>query len=214
MTSKFDLLWQRFERLRVEALHHIKRGESHWLCYCDCGKSTVVTSGNLINKRTKSCGCLNKELIMARNVSHGCYGTPTYRSWAGMLTRCTNSKEKGYKDYGGRGIKVCGRWKKFENFFEDMGECPKGLTLERKNNDGNYEKDNCRWATRKEQANNTRSTLMLTVFDKTLNHTEWCNEFNIKKSEVYQRIRRGWSIEKALTTPVKNHMKTQCIGLK
>ena len=124
--------------------------------------------------------------------------TGTYVSWYGMKTRCFNKNYKDYKYYGGRGIKVCNSWMKFENFFEDMGERPEGKTLDRIDNNGNYCKENCYWATRKEQANNRRSNRYLTYKGKTQNVSEWAEELNINKNDISNRLNLGWKIERIL----------------
>lgn len=138
--------------------------------------------------------------------SHGMNGTPTYRSWQAMLTRCTNSNRAQFKDYGGRGIKVCERWLKFENFLADMGERPDGTTLDRfPNKDGDYEPGNCRWASRVEQNRNTRSNLQLTFCGKTQLAAQWADELGIKRYTLYARLNHyGWTVERALTTPVRS----------
>jgi len=131
------------------------------LCICECGNRVKVTLNNLRKGHTKSCGCLAREEIIRRSTVHGMYGTPAYKSWVGAKARCYNPRNKEYKNYGGRGIKFCERWEKFKNFLADMGQRPSGLTLDRINNDKGYSKKNCRWATRKEQANNRRNDNMI-----------------------------------------------------
>jgi hypothetical protein len=137
-------------------------GQTPWLCACDCDptKAFITSSSRLLSGDTSSCGCLKKELLALRRTTHGHTKghkfSAAYTCWANMVTRCTNPKDKRWKDYGGRGIKVCDEWRVFIGFYAAMGDPPEGLTLDRKNNDGNYEKDNCQWATDEQQARNKR----------------------------------------------------------
>ncbi len=159
------------------------------------------------NKYQKRCSryCYGQWLKSnSAQITHGMSGTNVYRRWKHMLARCTNPKNKHYKNYGGRGIKVCERWRKFENFLADMGYPPTWKhSLDRIDNNGNYEPSNCRWATRLEQQNNIRSNKMLEFKGKRMSLSAWSRELNINKATLAGRLnKRKWSIEKAFLTPI------------
>ena len=150
----------RYGRLLVEAREGSdKFGNRLWRCRCDCGKTVRVSSTRLAKGDTLSCGCYARDMVIARSTKHGLHGTPEYRSWQAMQSRCTNPKMHNFMRYGGRGITVCDRWcgeQGFATFLADMGERPEGTTIDRVDVNGNYEPGNCRWATPKEQRANQR----------------------------------------------------------
>lgn len=198
----------RYSRLTVLAEHERrmsgKKAATFWKCRCDCGRELFVNVSNLISGTTRSCGCL---LHARKNrLTHGLTGTPTYLAWLRMKQRCSDPGVLNYDFWGGRGIRVCDRWlHSFENFLADMGPIPgKGYSLDRVDNDGDYTPENCRWATRKEQNRNTRRNRLLTLNGETLCMVEWAERTGIPARNIRMRIDwYGWSVEKALTTPVQ-----------
>jgi len=189
---------KRFKRLLVvkREKNSINR-HSKWLCKCDCGNEIIAFSSNLLRGTTGSCGCLLRDIVTTHNGSK----TRLYLIWSLIKQRCKNYKNDRYKDYGGRGITYDKKWEKFEGFLEDMevGHNDK-LTIDRIDNNGNYCKENCKWATQKEQQNNKRNNHLVTYNGKTQNIKQWSEELNIKYCTLETRIRRGWSIERAITT--------------
>ena len=202
MVRPIDIAGNRFGRLvAIERIESSGHGSARWRCQCDCGRETTAFYMNLKTGRTRSCGCLKRDTIGALNRSHMMCRTPTWNSWRAMVERCTNPKNIGWRLYGGRGIEVCPRWLKFENFFADMGVRPKGKTLDRVNGALGYAPDNVRWATMKEQQRNRRNNRPLTLNGKTQTLTGWAKATGIKRQCIDRRLRRGWTIEKALTIP-------------
>lgn len=193
--STINLSNQRFGRLT--AISHVPDSsrESRWTCVCDCGNLRTVLQGSLTQGKTASCGCLGREKRLLSHITHGYAKSPTYVSWQNMRARCGNSKLAGYKNYGGRGIRVCKRWNSFICFLQDMGIRPDGLTLERRDVNGCYTPSNCYWASKYVQANNTRANIR--VDGSSL--ADACRNRGIGYSAVYQRVRvLGYSAMEAL----------------
>ena len=182
-------------------------------CRCVCGSIGSPRKAYLLSGRSRSCGCLMREVNARRHHTHGASGTrslggehrgawPEYGIWNAMRQRCANANDRHWKEYGGRGITVCERWASFANFIEDLGRRPDPtLTLERRDNECNYEPGNCFWATRTEQANNKRNNKMLTYAGRSLSISAWGRETGLPASALYKRVEMGWSTERILTTP-------------
>ena len=169
-----------------------KKGEkiipSKWICECVCGNTSTVQAGNLRSGNTTSCGCIGIESRKTAIKTHGLRKHPLYNVWNSMRQRCTNPNTKSYKTYGARGIHVCERWLKFENFWEDVSpEWEKGLTLERIDNNGPYGPDNCKWATREKQANNRVTSSFIDTIHGRLTIAEASKISGIKAKTIWMR---------------------------
>lgn len=195
--SRIEISGQRFGRWLVLDYSHSVTGDPYYNCICDCGTKGVILSRTLRTGSSQSCGCLNREKILKTITTHGRSKSREYRTWSQMLQRCNNPNNDRYNDYGGRGIKVCERWHEFENFFKDIGERPKGKSLDRIDNDQGYCKENCRWATPSEQQLNKRKILIM--FDgKSMTANEWGKHIGIDEWTIQRRIKKGLSLDKVL----------------
>lgn len=209
--KRLQLAGKRFGRLIVVSCAGSDGIQTLWNCLCDCGNTHVVKCRHLINTNVRSCGCLQLETIKAvgkANTRHGeCKPIPTveYISYKSMLNRCYNVNDPNYRNYGARGISVCNRWRKsYPNFLADMGRKPSlKHSLDRINNNGNYKPSNCRWATSVEQNRNQRDNRLLVFNGVTRCVTEWIEELNLPAAAIQNRLRRGWSVERTLTEPVR-----------
>src|SRR5574340_494779 len=195
MSNFVDLTGKRFYRWivlgRVENNHG--RRKVKYLCRCDCKTEKAVLAEALRTGHSMSCGCLQREKASKsgkKRVTHGMSDTRVYKTWAQMLKRCENTKCTIYHRYGGRGIIVCERWHSFENFLADMGEPPKGKSLDRIDNNLGYFRENCRWATRKEQNNNRRSNRWVEFNGQRKTLSEWADSAKISYSKLWQRVHR------------------------
>ncbi len=197
-----DLTDRRFGRLLVVGYAGRIRRMTRWFCLCECGTKRIVLAGNLKRRKgTRSCGCLQRELTSACHRDHGLSHSPEYAVWSAMIHRCSSPLDKEYKRYGGRGITVSPRWiKSFEAFLADMGHRPSPkLTIDRINNDGHYEPENCRWTTMKENSRNNRRNRMITHHGQTKCLAEWAELYHLKPQTISRRLARGWSVERAFT---------------
>ena len=201
-----DLTGQTFNMLTAVRSDGKSGTHTMWLCKCSCGSEKLkrVRASELLAGTIRSCGCIVKEQAR-RNIrelmtTHGQSGTRVYQIWLAMKNRCLRESNPQYKDYGGRGIEICERWlNSFENFYADMGDPPDNEhTIERRNNDGNYEPGNCCWATRTQQSNNKRTSRLITHGGRTQTVTQWSRELGIPPMTIHNRLRRGWTVQETL----------------
>jgi len=196
-----DIKDKTFGKLKAIRFYE-KRGKKqrhYWLFQCDCGNTKVINKDIVMRGQTKSCGCLASKLKSERKLTHGYTGTKVYNTWTTMKQRCNNPNNSKYYAYGGRGITLCERWSNFENFLNDMGEPPtEKHSIDRIDNDGNYEPSNCRWAEIHIQANNTRNNLFIEYQGKVKTLSQWCLEKNIVYSKALHRYNKGYNISTIL----------------
>jgi hypothetical protein len=192
LTGKTFGLWKVIDRSK-ENFH-----KPRWNCICTCGNTAIVRGSDLSMGKSTSCGCNRIIKITKHNMSH----SETYATWISMIQRCTNPNATAYSEYGGRGITVCKSWlNSFESFLLDMGERPKNKTLDRKDTNKGYSKLNCKWSTRKQQANNRRNCKYLTYKGKTKTIAEWARYLGVVEISLRSRIRSGWTTKRAIETP-------------
>lgn len=209
MSRILNVMGERYGRLVVVGeAERTHKGRAQWACLCDCGETKIVTSENLRRGSTQSCGCLGAE----QRIANGKRSAKPYsrsamplerKTWEMMLARCYDPKHKAYHRYGGRGVFVCDRWREsFPAFVGDMGARPSTYTtLDRKDNDGHYSPENCRWSTRGEQANNRSDNRRLVFNGDNLTLTQWAVKVGLSRACLAGRLRRGWSVHDTLTTP-------------
>ena len=198
MPALKNIAGQTFGRLTV-----LRRGPGNgarkrasWVCRCECGKERTVVGTELRTGHTRSCGCVR--------ITHGKSKTKAYMAWICMNHRCNDPNDISWPNYGGRGISVCERWKSFENFLEDVGDPPSpDHSLDRINNDGNYEPSNVKWSTQLEQSRNQRTNRMIEFNGKTQCAAAWGEEYGIHPDRIYARLNYGWPVSIALTKPLR-----------
>lgn len=206
MGKRIDLTGQRFGRLVVVSYAGLdKQNNALWSCACDCGNTKVAMSKSLRSGMTISCGCARKGI----NSTHRQSGTRLYQIWNGMHQRTKNPNVERYANYGGRGIKVCQEWERFEPFLDwaFANGYQDDLTIDRIDVNGDYTPENCRWVSAKQQSRNTRRNHRYTYRGQSKTMGEWAEQFKIKPYTLKYRLKSGWSIEKALETPVAEKTK-------
>lgn len=203
MAAPLDIAGVRFGKLVAIAHVGSRNGRRLWSCKCDCGGAITARAMSLQSGNTKSCGCLRADLARERFTKHGAKADHKvrgeYLAWSLMRDRCNNPNNKSFNRYGGRGIRVCSRWEDFASFLLDMGPRPPGATIDRIDGSKGYEPENCRWATRKEQARNRDYCIRVDWNGKERFLWDLADEHGIPVHTVHQRLHRGWSIERAVT---------------
>lgn len=201
-----NLIGEKFGRLTVVEFDRLQNHKAYWKCVCDCGLVVIASGNNLRSGNTSSCGCLRRETTKARGLGNAKHNeshqnkTRLYTIWCGMRQRCSNPNKKYYNHYGGKGVRICDEWNNYSVFKEWAlaNGYADNLSIDRIDNNGNYEPSNCRWTTYLEQNNNRRSNVYLTYQGETKTMTQWARDKGIKPGTLCRRLKVGWTVEEAL----------------
>lgn len=215
MGRLIDITGNKYGRLTVIQHLGVKTRRTHyWRCQCECGNIIETSGDNLKKGNSKSCGCISKECSW--NKTHGMAKTTEYAIWNSMKMRCINPNNEAYSNYGGRGIKVCERWaNSFENFYQDMGKRPEGMSIDRINVNGNYCPENCRWATIEEQSRNKRDNVYIEYKGERKILSDWANDLNMSVAALSNRLNKyGYTIEEAFNIEINGSKSSKLSGEK
>jgi len=203
---RLNLIGQRFGRWTVQSMAPKRGRQVAWICHCDCGKTGIALTLDLRSGDSRSCGCLRRDILKTRSITHGLTHSAEYMAWCKIKERCSSPANKSYHSYGGRGITVCPEWEhNFQQFYADMGPRPSSqYSVDRINNDGPYAPGNCRWATRHQQMRNTTRNRWLTHPDgRRMIMADWIKALKCSKKAILYRLNHGWTEDRALTTPFR-----------
>lgn len=216
MSSYKDITGQKFGRLTAVRIHLEPGARTKWLCRCECGKEKVIPLGSLTSGRGKSCGCLRRENTSKTFRKHGLMDEPLYSTWISMRSRCRNKKNPSYKRYGSRGIDVCPEWDDFRSFYKwaMTNGYKAGLSIDRIDNDGNYEPNNCRWADKETQANNTSKNVFLEIEGITRTISEHAKHYGMDYSHLYYRYESGFREEQLIAPSMKQPIMINIDGVE
>lgn len=214
-----SIVGREFGRLKVESCEGSrpvgKTRKTFWKCKCRCGKTITVARDSLVGNNTTSCGCFAQENARSWSMTHGKSSTPEYAIWCGIIRRCEAQSCKSYSDYGGRGISMCHRWRNdFTAFLADMGPRPSPKhSVEREDNNGNYEPGNCVWETPIKQGRNKRNNRILSANGESLPLAEWAERLGVVSSVIETRLKRGWSVHDAVLSPRMTRWTRRAMGV-
>lgn len=203
-----NLTGKKFNKLTVVEFSHKQGNRIYWKCLCNCGNEYTTRADSLKSGHAKSCGCHKRESLKncPRHIIHGERNSRLYRIWTEIFTRCNNTRNANYKNYGARGITICDEWKDFQTFYDwaISNGYSDGLTVDRIDNDKGYSPDNCRWATIKEQCNNRRTNRVYELNGEKLNIAQIAEKYNLDYQLIWGRLRKGWSIQRAIQPKYSN----------